>query len=304
MTTDMRTTVLLVVIIAGIVVLSGLFFLLAVYGLVLTDKSWRSKFGTALGHTVGPLGLFLLALIPFFVNRLLNGPGQPLPNQAADTGVRLLLAVSIIWALVGASIAFPGLIQRIRQDPYEVSLDGVFGTLAKAMPIIVANHRGIIQHTTPAFDELARCGPGELVGKDLKVIMPHRYRGVHDAGIQHYVQTREARIVGTVVTVEMLRQDGTEVPVYLALNTTDVDGVPWFVAALWEKTPLTPEAVIAAKDSRDRRQDQRQEEQDFRSEMQDDRGEFQDIRGWEQSKENLRMDTQRHDLEQREDDLT
>lgn len=243
MTTEQSTQILLAIIIVGLAIIASLFAMIAVAGRILTKKSDRSRLGTSVGITGAAVSVFFASLAPFFFNRMVNGEGHELGNPAALV-LRLLLAVSIISATISASIAIPEIVRRFRDGGWVIAEDGVFATLARAMPIIVSNHMGVIQYTTPAFDELGLFKPKELVGKDLKTIMPDRYKGRHDGGMQHYIQTREKRIVGKVVTVEMLRGDGTEVPVYLALTTADIEGCPWFVAALWQKEPHHPDQII------------------------------------------------------------
>lgn len=255
---------------------------------------WQQKAITILGVWVNRF-FFVIFLLSVFNTYLVTYLSRAASGANIDgvsewtliTGLNLMpLAATAVGLMVGHWTR--------KADAYVVSNEGVFGTLAQAMPIIVADQTGTIQHTTPAFDELARAAPGELVGRDLKSIMPERYRDRHDGGMAHYVQTREARIVGTVVTVEMLRLDNTEVPVYLALNTTDVDGAPWFVAALWEHHPPTVDEAIAAKDARDLRQDTREDNLD-------ERALGLDKRGWDMSKESMAQEDMRNDLEDRED---
>jgi formylmethanofuran dehydrogenase subunit D len=82
--------------------------------------------------------------------------------------------------------------------------------------------------------------------------------------MRRYIETREPHIIGTVVAIDMLRRDGTEIPVYLALNTTDVDGKPWFVASIWRKAVVEPDTLpplIPYQEGVNVRQDHREAEQ-------------------------------------------
>lgn len=233
-----------------------------------TPKDKRTPFGRALRGVLFWLSVTSFAIATTFLLRFAAGPNQP---RIEHEFIALFLRLMLLFAMTAVTFYGVRLHTEMRErrrfgDEFVISNEGVFGTIAQAMPIIVADSVGIIQHTTPAFDELARSGPGELIGKDLKTIMPERYRGKHDGGMEHYVRTREARIVGTVVMVEMLRMDGTEVPVYLALNTTEVDGLPWFIASMWEKMAETPDTMVSdyerarsdRQDARDARQDEQQ----------------------------------------------
>ncbi len=161
---------------------------------------------------------------------------------------------------------------RWRHPEAVIVQEGVFGTLAQALPIIVSNHEGTIQHTTAGFDELVGALPGELIGKSLDVIMPERYIAGHHHGMQRYIETREPHIMGTVVVIDMLRRDGVEIPVYLALNTADVDGKPWFVASIWARfgdPGVGNETTNVRQDVREGEQNRREVFQDERTAGQD-----------------------------------
>ncbi|MDQ3540363.1 MAG: hypothetical protein M3440_06710, partial [Chloroflexota bacterium] len=113
----------------------------------------------------------------------------------------------------------------------------------------------------------------------LEVIMPKRYHAGHHHGMTRYIETREPHIMGTVVSIDMLRQGGVEIPVHLALNTTEVDGNPWFVASIWPRQLIEPEVLTPKYEDVNIRQDIRETEQNVREVFQDDRAVIQDQRG-------------------------
>ena len=197
-------------------------------------------------------------------------------------------AFRVIEITVAANFAVWSVITywRWRHPEPTIVQEGVFGTLAQALPIIVSDDQGTIQFTTPEFDELVGAVPGELIGKSLDVIMPERYVAGHHFGMQRYIETREPHIVGTVVVIDMLRRDGVEIPVYLALNTADVDGKPWFVASIWARfgDPGVGSEVTNA------RQDVREVEQNVREVFQDERTAGQDRLAGDQDKRTAGQD--------------
>ncbi len=249
MTPEQITILILIIVTPTLIVLGLLFLLLAVAGQVLTNDDDHTSLGTALGHVCGSMAILVISLSGFFIMRLRVGPSpEPLEPAWLDATLRAVLGVSAIWCLVAGLFAFLHLIQRFRKPPkdaYEINQAAVFGTLAKAMPIIVSCELGIIRHTTEEFDNLVGAVPGELIGRPLETIMPERYVAGHAHGMQRYIATREPHIIGTVVNIDMLRRDGQEIPVYLALNTTDTDGKPWFVASIWPKPRVEPETLIS-----------------------------------------------------------
>ncbi|MDQ3541610.1 MAG: hypothetical protein M3440_13085, partial [Chloroflexota bacterium] len=107
---------------------------------------------------------------------------------------------------------------------------------------------------------------------------PKRYHSGHAHGMTRYIETREPHIMGTVVSIDMLRQSGVEIPVHLALNTTEVDGNPWFVASIWPRQIIEPEVLKPKYEDINIRQDHREVEQNVREVFQDERAAGQDQR--------------------------
>lgn len=117
-----------------------------------------------------------------------------------------------------------------------VDLSAVFGVLATAMPIMVTDDQAVIQYTTRSMRALVGAnGGGRLVGRNVTEIMPERYRAAHLAGMKRYLETRETTIIGSLIPIMLLHTDGSEVPIYLSLNTADVEGRPWFIGEMWRR---------------------------------------------------------------------
>lgn len=220
-----------------------------------TPRRLRSDFGRALSGTFGSLAIVSIELSALFLIRAVYGRG-PYEGEVGIAAmlVRGVLFVTLFFQLYYDVQVYRAILNRRRQeDDLVISEAALFSTMAQAMPIIVVDQHGTIQYTTTAFESLARAEPDALIGKDLKTIMPERYWKPHDAGVHSYLATGNTRIIGRVVTVEMLRLDGTECPVYLALNTADVDEQPWFVGSMWKKEPDIPDALLSRLANRDSR---------------------------------------------------
>lgn len=123
----------------------------------------------------------------------------------------------------------------LRPDP-EVSVDAVFEAITQAMPIVVADQNGIITYTTGAADEIIGAKEDELYGRNILTLMPQRYRGAHLKGFQEFRATGKGRIIGKAIEVVLLRRDGTELPVHLAVSATrDAKGRHWFTGTIWRR---------------------------------------------------------------------
>jgi PAS domain S-box-containing protein len=95
--------------------------------------------------------------------------------------------------------------------------------------IILMNHEGILQEFNPAAEEMFGQSREDVIGKRLvDVIIPPRLRQQHCEGLNRYLLTGEAVVIGRHIETEGLRSDGTEFPVELAITRVPVGGAPLF----------------------------------------------------------------------------
>jgi signal transduction histidine kinase/ActR/RegA family two-component response regulator len=66
--------------------------------------------------------------------------------------------------------------------------------------------------------------------------MPERFREQHQAGMKRYLASGQQNILGRRLEMTGLRADGSEFPVELAINATDVNGRPIFTGFLRDVT--------------------------------------------------------------------
>ena len=69
---------------------------------------------------------------------------------------------------------------------------------------------------------------GSLIGSDLGILMPEKYRQGHKAGVQRFITTGRAKLIGHTVEIEGLRKDGTVFPLELSLSTWKEEGSYFF----------------------------------------------------------------------------
>jgi two-component system, LuxR family, sensor kinase FixL len=131
-----------------------------------------------------------------------------------------------IFALIGVGIAWIGeQLQRSRERASassaaalarEAHLQSILDTVPDAM--IVIDERGFIQSFSSAAERLFGYAPGEVLGTNIKRLMPSPYREAHDAYIGRYLQTGERRIIGIGRVVVGERKDGSTFPMELAVG--------------------------------------------------------------------------------------
>lgn len=87
--------------------------------------------------------------------------------------------------------------------------------------IITIDQRGIVLSVNPATERMFGYSAAEIVGQNIKMLMPPPYRDEHDGYLARYQQTREKHIIGIGREVEARRKDGRVFSVDLAVSEVD-----------------------------------------------------------------------------------
>jgi two-component system CheB/CheR fusion protein len=87
--------------------------------------------------------------------------------------------------------------------------------------IITIDPEGIIHSVNPATEAMFGYSASEILGKNIKMLMPPRYGNEHDGYLQRFMLTGEVRIIGTVRELRATRKDGSEFDVALSVNRMD-----------------------------------------------------------------------------------
>ena len=116
----------------------------------------------------------------------------------------------------------------------EAHLRSILDTVPEAMIVIDAN--GSVTSFSTAAAQLFGYRPEEVVGRNVKMLMPAPYRGEHDGYIGHYLRTGEARIIGYGRVVKGLTKDGAIFPMELAVGEARSDGQRIFTGFIRDLT--------------------------------------------------------------------
>ena len=85
--------------------------------------------------------------------------------------------------------------------------------------IISMTSSGTIRSFNPAAERIFGYSAQEAVGQPLRMLMPERFRGAHEAGFRRYLKSGEAHVVGMdPVELAGLHKDGEEFPLELSLG--------------------------------------------------------------------------------------
>lgn len=95
-------------------------------------------------------------------------------------------------------------------------LRAVLDTAADA--VITIDRQGTIHSVNPAVERMFRYAPEELIGRNVKMLMPSPYREAHDGYIARYLETGEPHIIGVGREVAGQRKDGSTFPLELTVS--------------------------------------------------------------------------------------
>jgi two-component system sensor kinase FixL len=98
----------------------------------------------------------------------------------------------------------------------EAHLQSILDTVPDAM--IVIDTKGIVQSFSAAAERLFGYSPSEVIGQNVKILMPSPYRESHDGYLQRYLSTGERRIIGIGRVVVGERKDGSTFPMELSVG--------------------------------------------------------------------------------------
>jgi PAS domain S-box-containing protein len=104
----------------------------------------------------------------------------------------------------------------------EAHLRSILDTVPEAM--IVIDEGGLITSFSAAAGQLFGYAEVEVIGRNVKMLMPSPYREGHDGYLGHYLKTGEARIIGYGRVVTGLSKDGATFPMELAVGEARTSG--------------------------------------------------------------------------------
>jgi len=128
----------------------------------------------------------------------------------------------------------------------EIELRAVLDTAVHG--IVIIDERGVVREYSASCETIFGWTAGEVLGRNVKMLMPSPDRERHDGYLSHYLQTGERRIIGLGREVAGLRKDGSRFPMDLSVGETRLDGRPVFVGVIRDIT-AAKRAEQALKDS-------------------------------------------------------
>ncbi|PKH04387.1 hypothetical protein CXF72_01195 [Psychromonas sp. MB-3u-54] len=115
--------------------------------------------------------------------------------------------------------------------------------------IITMNEDGIVESINPATEHIFGYSAAEVVGHNIKMLMPEPYRSQHDGYIKHHDAKDESKIIGINREFEGKRKDGSIFPMELGVSKVLLGKKKLFTGVVRDITERkrAKEALMVAK---------------------------------------------------------
>lgn len=198
-----------------------------------------------LAPTLGNQALYLFLIPPILIAGILGGWGPGILATILSLVLHLYatgeyqnlsnpqsplfaaeFARAVTFVFLGIGIAWFG--ERLRRAQSQAAasaqnalaredhLQSILDTVPDAM--VVIDERGIMQSFSTAAERLFGYTAADMIGQNVKILMPSPYRENHDGYLERYLRTGERRIIGVGRVVVGERKDGSTFPMELSVG--------------------------------------------------------------------------------------
>lgn len=154
------------------------------------------------------------------------------------------VANAVLFAAIGLGVAlWGGNLANRRQralaataalQAREAHLKSILETVPDAM--IVIDEQGRIQSFSSTAERLFNYRVEEVIGRNIKILMPSPYREQHDGYLARYLRTGERKIIGIGRVVVGERKDGSTFPMELAVGEMKSSNTRFFTGFIRDLT--------------------------------------------------------------------
>jgi len=179
-----------------------------------------------------PLQLFVILLIfvfsgemgiMFFLDNFENISQSPWLEAISDATLLTSLCVPFFWYLFLKPLERSLHLESVKSHKIlEMAAEG----------IVTINTKGIILSFNRAAQKIFGYSEGEILGKNVSLLVPAPHREQHDGYLARYLRTGQARIIGKTKEIDGVRKDGTIFPMELGVTEVKLGDTHLFTAIL------------------------------------------------------------------------
>jgi PAS domain S-box-containing protein len=170
------------------------------------------------------ISLMIVCAVTFEIGHF--GKTGPIPEARIWGAQAGIVGIALCALLLAAAFA------ERRQHAAVVA--AVLSTVEDA--IITIDAKGIIKDLNPAAARVFGYSPNEVIGLNVKVLMPEPYSREHDGYLINYLRTGQAKMIRLGREVSGRRKDGSIFPMELAVGEMTVSGRRMFTGVVRDIT--------------------------------------------------------------------
>lgn len=102
----------------------------------------------------------------------------------------------------------------------------------ETLPVILIDAGGKVLYINAAFQETYQWRPGDLLGKNLTLMIPERLRDAHNMGLSRFLVTGQPKLLDQPLDLTILTRDGRELAAEHYITTGRQDGQVVFAATI------------------------------------------------------------------------
>jgi PAS domain S-box-containing protein len=100
------------------------------------------------------------------------------------------------------------------------------------VPIVIADHQGVIVKVNECFTTAFGWAPEELTGKTLSIIIPRDMHDAHNLGFSRFLTTGKPKLLNQPLELKAVAKDGRELDVELLIVAEQQEDQWVFAATL------------------------------------------------------------------------
>jgi PAS domain S-box-containing protein len=174
-------------------------------------------------------------------HRKIIGIGREVSGRRKD-GSTFPMDLSVGESIRGDETLFVGILRDLTAASHAARALFESGAQLKAVldtavdGIILIDAQGSITMFNPACERLFGYTDEEVLGRNVKILMPEPYRHEHDKYLHTYNQTHRAKIIGIGREVMGQRKDGSTFPMHLSVGEAELHEGPVYIGIIHDLT--------------------------------------------------------------------